>query len=70
MYNIYMKFCNDINFQLEEAECDVANNEMSTGNYLVSEYTYYQEEKQCMNEDNNIKTYIHCDRIANICVNG
>ena len=58
-----MDFCKDINFEQEQAECDLAFQQMDSGAYLLGQYIFYQEEKECVDQDNSIKQYIHCDRL-------
>lgn len=60
---IYVDFCNNINFEKEEAECDLAFLIMDSETYANLPLIFYQEEKECINQDNSIKQYIHCDRL-------
>ena len=55
-----MDLCDDINFKQEEIDCDIAFNGMDSGNYLFGSYIFLQESKECMNQDNSIREYIHC----------
>ena len=59
-----MDFCNNINFEQEQAECDLAFQQMDSGSYAFGQYIYYQEEKECVDQDNSIKQYIHCYRLV------
>lgn len=54
--------CSDVNFQEENEICDFAAQLMEE-DYKLTDSVYVQEEKECIDEYNNIVKYIHCEKI-------
>jgi hypothetical protein len=61
-----MIYCNEINFELEKEECSVADEFDSNPDLkFVCNTAFGRIQKHCIDENNNIKEYIHCYRYNN-----
>ena len=57
-----MESCQNINFSNEEDMCAEAFKHMDLNSWMISTHYFIQEEKECIENDGNIKTYISCSR--------